>query len=143
MKDTEVQLAEKIARKVHKNQIRKFGEDKGKPYIVHPERMANKMISPVMKAAAYLHDTVEDGNISFDDLSNQGISETVLDIVEAVTKKQGENYLDFILRISENSKAAILKREDIRDNLNGLQEGSLKDKYRLALWILEGNRVLY
>jgi hypothetical protein len=45
--------------------------------------------------------------------------------------------LDFIKRARKNSFALKIKMEDIKDNINGLQEGSLKDKYRLALYILQ------
>lgn len=37
-----VEISRKIAEDAHKGQFRKMGADKGKPYIVHPERIAAK-----------------------------------------------------------------------------------------------------
>lgn len=140
-KQIDVSLAEKIATEAHNGQIRTRGADKGKPYIIHPKRIAEKFKTPLMKSAAMLHDTIEDTDMTFDKLSELGVSEKVLDVVEFVTKKPNENYLDFIIRICHNDLAVKLKIADIEDNLESLEEGSLKDKYRLALWILKENKV--
>jgi len=45
-----VDLCEKIGRKSHEGQIRNRGEDKGKPYIIHPERMAGNADSYITEA---------------------------------------------------------------------------------------------
>jgi len=137
MKQSEI--AEKIAREAHKGQYRKIGEDKGKGYIVHPERMANKYLhSDLLSAAMWIHDVLEDTPVTKEDMLKQGLSQEVVDIVEIVTRRKDETYLDFILRISSsgNTSAIILKMEDLNDNMHSLDEGSLKDKYRMAKWIL-------
>ena len=130
-----VKNAEEIARKAHKGQTR---WDKKTPYIVHPERIASKFNSPLLKAAAWLHDVVEDTSWTFDDLREANIPESVIKIVDAVTKREGESYKDFILRIRVSSHGACaLKEADIRDNLRDLKKGSMRDKYELALWVLD------
>ena len=98
---TQAEIAEKIAREAHKGQYRKIGEDKGKDYIVHPERIAKSLNGDLLKASAWLHDVLEDTNVTKDDLLKEGIEPLVVEIVETVSKKEGENYLDFILRIRE------------------------------------------
>jgi len=55
-----------------------------------------------------------------------------------LTKIEGENYLDFILRAKGNEIARQVKIADIEDNMMSLKEGSLKDKYRLARYVLKG-----
>ena len=55
-----------------------------------------------------------------------------------MTKIEGENYLDFILRAKGNEIARQVKIADIEDNMMSLKEGSLKDKYRLARYVLKG-----
>lgn len=135
--DEQVKLAEAIAREAHKDQVRNKGLDAGKPYIIHPERMANKAEEPIIKACAWLHDTVEDANLTFDDLKAKGVCQEVLDILDYVTKKPNENYHDFISRIVWDFDAMKLKKLDLEDNLMGCPEGSMKDKYRLAKWIIE------
>jgi len=132
------EIAEKIAREAHKGQYRKMGADKGKDYIVHPERVASKFPqNDYLKAAALLHDTIEDSSITKEDLKKLGIEDGVISVVDSLTRRKGETYLDFILRISEDCDAIPVKIADINDNMESLEEGSLKDKYRLALYILE------
>lgn len=132
-----VKLAESIAREAHTGAIRKFGADKDKPYIVHPERVAAKLDYPVLKAAGWLHDVVEDTKITFQDLLDRGIWPEVVDILKYVTKKEGENYKDFMVRISRSKFAMQLKKADLEDNLESCPEGQMKDKYRLALWLID------
>ena len=128
----------KIALIAHEGQIRKMGEDKGKPYIIHPDRVASKFpSSDVLAAIGQLHDVIEDAPVTTEDLLNQGIPGCVVDAVVAMSHKPGENYLDAILRVKENALARQVKIADLEDNMLGLDEGSLKDKYRLALYILK------
>lgn len=58
-----IEKAKAIATEAHKGVFRKWSE--GVPYIVHPERVANKVaslknIQPEDIAAAWLHDVIED-----------------------------------------------------------------------------------
>ena len=142
MKQSEI--AEKIARAAHKGQYRKMGDDKGKDYIVHPQRIAEKFNEKhdSLKAAAWLHDTMEDAKLTRENLKNDGIEDPVIDIVEILTRRTGETYLDFILRISADYNASLIKIEDLKDNMTSLAEGSLKDKYRMAEHILKSRKTL-
>jgi len=137
---TQLEIARKIATKAHEGQFRKMGEDKGKPYIVHPERVSkaleNYTGSDILSAVGVLHDVLEDTNVTEEDLRAQGIEEYIIRIVQTLTKKEGENYLNFILRIKDCEAATRVKIADLKDNMTSLQEGSLLDKYRMALWIL-------
>lgn len=65
---------------------------------------------------AVLHDTVEDTEVTIESLREQGFSERVLAGVEALTKRPGEGYMDFIIRCSGNKDAILVKLEDLRDN---------------------------
>jgi len=130
------ELAELIAEEAHKGQIRKFGNDKGKPYIVHPKRVANKLEPYFLKTISILHDVAEDTPIGFKELKERGICAEVITILSFVTKNHGENYLDFIKRIMTNEWAVRVKIADLQDNLESCPEGQMKDKYRLALFIL-------
>lgn len=68
--------------------------------------------------------------------NNPDIPSEVADAVEALTRKDNETYLGFILRVMDNPLAVKVKMADLEDNMMSLEEGSLKDKYRLALYIL-------
>lgn len=127
--------AEGIAREAHKYQKR-WG---GAPYIMHPAAVALSFKDDEFdyKIVAWLHDVIEDTDYTHTNLMQNGISEYLVGAVLAMTKKEGQNYYDFIMQISENELASRVKLADIKHNLSDLKEGSLKDKYRLALHILE------
>lgn len=139
-------VALEIAEKAHEGQKRKFGKDKGLDYIVHPKRVASKLKGKA-KIAAILHDTIEDTYVTKQFLLDNGITEDITDAVELLSKKDGEGYYDFIMRICyyedgivlpvQNKMALIVKIMDIKDNLISLDSGSLRDKYLLALHVLE------
>ena len=139
-------IALEIAEKAHEGQKRKFGADKGLDYIVHPKRVASKLKGKA-KIAAILHDTIEDTYVTKQFLLDKGIPEEIADAVEILSKREGEGYYDFIMRICyadfnlilpiKNQIALLVKMEDIKDNLKSLDGGSLRDKYLLALHILE------
>lgn len=134
----QVKLAKRLATIQHKGQTRTMGADKGKPYIVHPRRVAKALAySEILCAAGWLHDIVEDCGIRREDLIEEGVDYEVIKLVMAVSKLPGENYLDFIVRIKNFSEmAVILKLADLEDNMQSLPEGSLLDKYRLARYVL-------
>ena len=132
-----IDLCRSIAEEAHYGQFRKFGDDKGKPYIVHPERIAKTFYySSILASIAWLHDVIEDTYITARELLNSGVPPELVDAVVSLSKVDGENYKDFILRIKHNDWASAVKRADIKDNMVSLKEGSLKDKYRLALYVL-------
>jgi (p)ppGpp synthase/HD superfamily hydrolase len=131
-----VAVCKNLATEAHEGQFRKFGDDKGKPYIVHPCRIAARFTDPILTSIAWLHDVVEDTQTSLRELQALGLPIEVLYGVKGMTKVDGENYFDFIMRAKENPYARPVKIADIEDNMVSLKEGSLKDKYRLALYIL-------
>ena len=144
MTDTEmVALAEQIATAAHDCQVREFGHDKGQPYIVHPQRVAAcvRGYGASAEAVAWLHDVIEDTHIKERDLHDAGFPFAVIEAVVTLTKLHREPYLDFILRIRANWLATQVKCADINDNLQGLERGSLMDKYSMGLWILRNTHV--
>jgi len=146
-----------FATKAHEGQVRKLGAEKGKPYIAHPMRVFNGVVKihedgmfcdpddlEVIGAAAILHDVIEDGyingvKVTAQTLLDEGFSQTIVDTVESLSRIDGETYFDFVMRTRQNSYAIPVKLADLNDNLSDLPEGSLKDKYRLARYILCGN----
>jgi (p)ppGpp synthase/HD superfamily hydrolase len=101
----------------------------GQPYIGHLIRVSEKLDSPIEKAAALLHDTVEDTDVTFEDLFVIGIPLEVIEIVMLVThdkidksnmtkSKKLELYNRDIDRVinSGNIHAIRLKEADMSDN---------------------------
>lgn len=80
-----IKKARKFATRAHKGQFRKYT---GEPYIVHPIAVAETVRlhggSDEMVAAALLHDTIEDTNVTYDDVRKEfGI--TVAGLVRELT----------------------------------------------------------
>lgn len=124
-----------VAEEAHKGQKRWNGE----PYINHPLFVVSKFEEEKLKCVAILHDVIENSSYDRSILSFKGVSNDIIDVVEILTRKESESYKNFILRICKNQEAIRVKIEDIKHNLSDLKQGSLRDKYELALLILEKN----
>lgn len=66
-------------------------------------------------AAAYLHDTVEDTNVELHTIVHSFGNE-VAEIVDALTKRDNETYLQFVSRCIRTPDAVLVKIADIRSN---------------------------
>lgn len=134
-----VEKCREIAEKAHKGQVRRFGADRNKPYVIHPERVAARFSKDeALAAVAWLHDVAEDTDVGADGiLCNSEIPRAVAHAVIDLTRKKDETYFDFIVRIANSPMAAPVKMADLEDNMTSLEEGSLKDKYRFALDFLK------
>ena len=106
--------AVEIAKYAHAGQVDKAGAD----YIQHPLRVMDAVDSEEAKIVAVLHDVVEDSEISLQDLRDRGFNEAILEAISCLTKKEGENYEQFIRRVSSNELARLVKIADLRDNMN-------------------------
>ena len=115
----------------------------GKPSILHPAYVAGLVGDATgdseLVAAAWLHDVVEDTYITIGALRVLGFSERTLSIVDAVTRKDGETYSEFIDQIVDRD-AAIVKMADILHNTSAERSGSLSKslavRYEKALRVL-------
>jgi (p)ppGpp synthase/HD superfamily hydrolase len=128
-----------IAIKAHSGQVDKAGQ----PYILHPLRIMFKFQSEDEMIVAVMHDVVEDSEVTFSNLNENGFSDKVIDAIECLTKRTNEDYESFIMRASKNSIAKKIKIEDIRDNLDltrlhKITEKDLQriEKYHRALKML-------
>lgn len=120
-----VELARTIAKKAHEGQFRRDGVT---PYIEHPAAVASRAPkSPESQAAAWLHDVLEDTNLSAADLRAQGIPARVVDAVEALTKQEGLSYEENLKRVAANELAKGVK---IADMLSNLADSPTKNQIR-------------
>ncbi len=131
-----------IAAKAHAGQVDKAGAT----YILHPLRVMLGVESEAARAAAALHDVVEDTPWTLEKLREEGFDEEVVGAVEALTRREGEDYLDFVRRAGGHPVAREVKIADLRDNmdLSRIAEPTDKDRarlerYREALQILGAN----
>lgn len=119
-----LEMAIALACKVHAGQVDKAGQ----PYILHPLRLMLKFQSENEKIVAVLHDVVEDGDVTLEELRQNGFPETVVIAIDSLSKKLGESYEDFIIRLSSSELAKRVKIEDIKDNLDINRLTSLTDE---------------
>jgi len=126
--------AKQIAEKAHRGQVRWGSKE---PYVNHPMRVSAHFKDKPLKIVAVLHDVLEDTPITSEDLLQAGFSKEIVTAIEALSKKDGETYLDFILRAADNPLALKVKLADIEDNLRDLSpKHKIRDKYLLARYIL-------
>ena len=130
-------LAAKIAADAHLGQTR---WDRKTPYISHPAAVARALIEQgygeEYVAVAWLHDVLEDTKVTAQDLLDLGIPDYIVTSVKAITKKDNQKYLDYILAVKDDFYAREVKMADIEHNLTDLKAGSMRQKYELALYIL-------
>ena len=130
---SKIDRAYEIASKAHENQKRYSGE----PYIVHPVAVAAILVDLCMDyqsiIAALLHDTVEDTEMTYDDVKNE-FGDKVANLVEGVTKLgkvplgtkdkeevQAENIRKMLLAMAEDIRVMIIKLADRLHNMRTLE----------------------
>ena len=136
MKQSQSEKAYEIAKKAHLGQVDKAGED----YIKHPEKVASFVKTDEEKAVAYLHDVIEDTELTVEDLHEYEFSKEVIEAVDIITKKRGEDYQSYLNSVKKNKLARAVKLADLRHNsdLTRLTEVTEKDikrkeKYQKAI----------
>ncbi|EER69077.1 HD domain-containing protein [Gemella haemolysans] len=112
MKQSQSEKAYEIAKKAHLGQVDKAGED----YIKHPEKVASFVKTDEEKAVAYLHDVIEDTELTLEDLNKYDFSKEVLEAVDIITKKRGEDYQSYLSSVKKNKLARAVKLADLRHN---------------------------
>ncbi len=142
-----VKRAYDLAVQAHEGQIRQSGE----PYVTHPVAVAGILADLRLDLAsiitALLHDTVEDTNISHDDV-RLAFGPEIADLVNGVTKltqlelssestKQAENFRKLLLAISKDIRVLLVKLADRVHNMRTLGALGGEKKRRIALETME------
>ncbi|GAB4576067.1 MAG: HD domain-containing protein [Anaerolineae bacterium] len=112
-----LEAAIRLAVQAHAGQL----DRSGAPYILHPLRVMLAVEGEVAQMAAVLHDVVEDTPVTLEDLRQAGFPPAVVDAVDHLTRRPDEPYEAFIARIKPHALARLVKREDLRDNMNLLR----------------------
>ena len=123
----------KICFNAHKDQVDKTGL----PYVFHPFHLAEQMDTEDAVCVALLHDTVEDTDISFEDLINEGFNDSIINALKLLTHNDDTPYLEYVARIKENPLARKVKLADLRHNSDltriDLTVDKIPPKYNLYL----------
>lgn len=120
---SDLQRAIEIAVMAHEGQLDKGGS----PYILHPLRVMLMMDkadsdiygsdSEIYRIVAVLHDVCEDcSDWDLKRLRREGFSEKIIEALDHLTRREGEEYESFILRACHNAISMIVKAADLIDN---------------------------
>lgn len=130
-----------IAYHAHHGQVDKSGV----PYIFHPLHLAEQMDDEISCCVALLHDTVEDTDVTFEDLEKD-FPRDVMEAMKLLTQPKEVPYFDYVRAIQANPVAVKVKLADIAHNSDqtrladsGMPEeikAYFRDKYAKAKAIL-------
>ncbi len=90
----------------------------GNPYILHCLKVMYYMKTDdeELQCIALGHDLVEDCDVTYQDLRNEGFSERVIEGIRGMTKVPGETVEDYMTRIKANIDCVKVKLQDLRHN---------------------------
>ena len=130
-----------IAYTAHYGQMDKAGV----PYVFHPLHLAEQMKDEVSCCAALLHDTVEDTDVTLEELK-QEFPADVVEAVRLLTHEPGTDYFQYVRAIKTNPVAMTVKLADLAHNTDETRFAGvevpkekisfLRDKYTKAKAIL-------
>jgi (p)ppGpp synthase/HD superfamily hydrolase len=103
-----------IAEDAHKGQSDKAGKD----YLTHPIAVSEMGETIEEKIVGLLHDVVEDSDWTLNQLLAAGFSADVVDAVDRLTKRKGENLKDYMDRVKGNILSVKVKVNDLTHNMD-------------------------
>lgn len=137
-----VEKAYEFANKAHAGQKRASGQ----PYIIHPTQVAGTLatlgLDPDTVAAGFLHDTVEDTDVTNDDIKRE-FGDDVAFIVDGVTKLNkyhykshqeflAENHRKMLIAMAKDLRVIMVKLADRLHNMHTLQHLRPDKQRRIA-----------
>jgi GTP pyrophosphokinase len=137
-----IRTAFEIAAEAHKTMRRKSGE----PYILHPLAVARICVEEIglgvrSTICALLHDTVEDTDVTLDDVQREFGSE-ISKIVDGLTKisnivdvnasQQAENFRKILLTLTDDPRVILIKLADRLHNMRTMDSMKLEKQLKIA-----------
>ncbi len=143
-----VRAAFEMAANAHKSMRRKSGE----PYILHPlavARICREEIGLGVRSTicALLHDTVEDTDISLDDIESEFGSEIarivdgltkISNVIDPNTSAQAENFKKILLTLTDDPRVILIKLADRLHNMRTLDSMKKEKQLKIAsetIWV--------
>ena len=113
----------------------------GEPYIMHCIRVMHRLYTEdkELQIIAILHDCIEDGVCTYEDLIREKFSQRVMYALGLLTHDKKMPYQDYIKKMVTNEDARLVKLSDLKDNsditrLKGLSKKDFDrmEKYHIA-----------
>ncbi|MDB5251762.1 MAG: transporter [Flaviaesturariibacter sp.] len=137
-----IRQAFEMAAEAHKSMRRKSGE----PYILHPLAVARICVEEIglgvrSSICALLHDTVEDTDITLEDVQREFGNE-IAKIVDGLTKistvvdvnasQQAENFRKILLTLTDDPRVIIIKLADRLHNMRTMDSMKLEKQLKIS-----------
>lgn len=114
-----------LACRLHTGQVDKAG----RPYIEHLTRVLLRVQAAggdlVQQKAGLLHDAIEDGKASAEQLLRLGVSTDVIELVVKLTKRKEQHYADYLEAVKRSPQALGVKLADLADNSDPMRLAAL------------------
>ena len=95
--------------------------DKGNnPYMEHLEYVSSHGRNETEKIIGLLHDTLEDTELTKEELLEFGFSKEIVEVIEILTRRKNKSYNEYIesIILSENESAVYIKKIDMEHNMD-------------------------
>lgn len=121
----------------------------GMPYILHPLKVMHYLrgcggnpADEELQCIALGHDIVEDTDVTYRQLAEEGFTERIINGIRALTKVPGETYDEYKERVFASEDAMRVKMADLRHNtdirhLKGVTEKDIARAAKYQMFYLE------
>ncbi len=105
-----------LACRLHTGQVDKAG----RPYIEHLTRVLLRVQAAggdlIQQIASLLHDSIEDGKVSAEQLLWLGVQKEAVELVVVLTKGKHQSYEDYLGGVKNCQRVLVVKLGDLDDN---------------------------
>lgn len=134
---------ERLAQVLYMGQVDKAGD----PMWLHAKRVADSVgfFNREVYQAALLHDVIEDGLASAEQLLEEDVDPVVVRLVVVLSRPPGMPYADYIREVRDfGGDAELVKRADLDDNMDDRRLSALPPEVadRLRLKYRQARRIL-
>ena len=95
----------------------------GKPAVLHPIAVGLMGSNDTETKTGFLHDVVEDSDLTLDELRGRGVDEDVLAALRLLTHTKTEDYFDYVRRIAASGNTTRKRPADLCAGCGGRRHG--------------------